>query len=81
MNTQPASKSRILVVEDETRVRELAKKVLLKNGYQVFVARTVKEAEAVLKHLVTVLDDEDVQGLEVQRPSLDEVFASIIKGK
>ncbi|MBN2102671.1 PAS domain S-box protein [bacterium] len=40
---------RILVVEDEKRVRDLANKVLSKHGYLVFTAETLAEAEVVYK--------------------------------
>ena len=40
---------RILVVEDEKRVCDLAKKVLSKHGYCIFTAATLAEAETVYK--------------------------------
>ncbi|MBN1782403.1 response regulator [bacterium] len=40
---------RILVVEDEQRVRDLAKKVLGKHNYQVITAENMAEAEAIFK--------------------------------
>ena len=38
---------RILIVEDEKRVRDLAKKVLVKHGYNVFSAENLKQAKSV----------------------------------
>jgi two-component system cell cycle sensor histidine kinase/response regulator CckA len=38
---------RILVVEDEKRVRDLARKVLIKHGYQVFTAESLKQAKSI----------------------------------
>jgi two-component system cell cycle sensor histidine kinase/response regulator CckA len=38
---------RILFVEDEKRVRDLAKKVLIKHGYRVFTAESLKQAKSI----------------------------------
>ncbi len=38
---------RILIVEDEKHVRELARKILFKHGYHVFLSETVEEARHV----------------------------------
>jgi len=40
-----------------------------------------QQAERVLKHLVKEVDEDDLLELEVQRPTLDEVFASLIEKK
>ena len=44
---QPGSGERILVVEDEESVRDLATTILRKNGYEVFEAANVADAIAV----------------------------------
>jgi ABC-2 type transport system ATP-binding protein len=52
-------------------------KIVVRNNKMVIYT---KEAERILKKLIDVLDKEreDVLELEVQRPPLDEIFASII---
>ncbi|MBN2029078.1 PAS domain S-box protein [bacterium] len=40
---------RILIVEDEKHVRELAHKILFKHGYRVFLSKTIEEARHVFK--------------------------------
>ena len=41
---------RILVVEDEKRVRDLAKRVLIKHGYEVFTAENLNQARSLYTH-------------------------------
>ena len=40
-----------------------------------------KDAEDVLKHLVEILEHEEILDLELQKPTLDELFAAVIRGK
>ena len=65
--------------EVATKLKDQPISKMIKRGNTMVIY--TKQAESVLKHLVNVLDDQDIQELEVQRPSLDELFSSIIKGK
>lgn len=84
----PVGTETVLLVEDEALVRELAKRLLLQQGYQVLEARNGTEADELLQHAGTVnlvLTDVVMPGLggrdlvnrlRLRQPSLRAVFMS-----
>jgi two-component system response regulator PilR (NtrC family) len=68
----PASEPRILVVDDETSMREMLRIVLRRDGYQVIVAQSGKEAIELLQRqpvdlLLSDIRMPDVSGVDVLR--------------